>query len=75
MTLPQTTSLRPAQLKDAATDLLGAGGRMQMAYAWYPEPHRLELRYTASPADAAPFAIWRCDASEPCQVSPAFRRC
>ena len=36
-----------------------------MAYAWYPEPHRLELRYTASPAGAAPFAIWRCDASEP----------
>ena len=65
MTLPQTTSLRPAQLKDATTDLLGAGGRMQMAYAWYPEPHRLELRYTASPAGVAPFAIWRCDASEP----------
>jgi formate hydrogenlyase subunit 5 len=65
MTLPQTTSLRPAQLKDAATDLLGSGGRMQMVYAWYPEPHRLELRYTASPAGAAPFAIWRCDASEP----------
>jgi formate hydrogenlyase subunit 5 len=65
MTLPQTTSLRPAQLNDATTDLLGAGGRMQMAYAWHPEPHRLELRYTASPAGAAPFAIWRCDASEP----------
>ena len=65
MTLAQITSLRPAQLKDAATDLLGSGGRMQMAYAWYPEPHRLELRYTASPAGAAPFAIWRCDASEP----------
>ena len=65
MTFAQTTSLRPAQLKDAATDLLGSGGRMQMAYAWYPEPHRLELRYTASPAGAAPFAIWRCDASEP----------
>ena len=65
MTLAQITSLRPAQLKDAATDLLGSGGRMQMAYAWYPEPHRLELRYTASQAGAAPFAIWRCDASEP----------
>ncbi len=65
MTLAQIISLRPAQLKDAATDLLGSGGRMQMAYAWYPEPHRLELRYTASQAGAAPFAIWRCDASEP----------
>jgi Ni,Fe-hydrogenase III large subunit len=38
---------------------------MQMAYAWYPEPDRLELRYTASPAGREPFAIWRCDASEP----------
>ncbi len=45
--------------------LLASGGRMQMAYAWYPEPHRLELRYAASPAALAPFAIWRCDASEP----------
>ena len=53
MTLAQITSLRPAQLKDAATDLLGSGGRMQMAYAWYPEPHRLELRYTASQAGIA----------------------
>ena len=26
-----------------------SGGRMQMAYAWYPEPDRLELRYVASP--------------------------
>ncbi len=38
---------------------------MQMAYAWYPKPDRLELRYTASPAGTAPFAVWRCDASEP----------
>ena len=65
MTALQVTSLRPAQLKDAATGLLAAGGRMQMAYAWYPEPHRLELRYTASPANAAPFATWRCEAAEP----------
>ena len=65
MTALQVTSLRLAQLKDAATGLLAAGGRMQMAYAWYPEPHRLELRYTASPANAALFATWRCEAAEP----------
>jgi Ni,Fe-hydrogenase III large subunit len=45
--------------------MLASGGRMQMAYAWYPEPERLELRYTASPPANAPFAIWRCDATEP----------
>jgi len=36
-----------------------------MAYAWYPEPQRLELRYTASPAGNAPFAIWRCETTQP----------
>jgi formate hydrogenlyase subunit 5 len=64
MSAPQITALRPAQLKDAATNLLASGGRMQMAYAWYPEPGRLELRYTASPALTAPFATWRCDAND-----------
>ncbi|MGA8079601.1 MAG: NADH-quinone oxidoreductase subunit C [Xanthobacteraceae bacterium] len=61
----QPLALRPGELKDAATRLLASGGRMQMAYAWYPEPDRIELRYTASPADNAPFAIWRCQADEP----------
>ncbi len=65
MTMPAATSLRPAELKNAATRLLASGGRMQMAYAWYPEPDRLELRYTASPAGNAAFATWRCDANEP----------
>lgn len=64
MTVSQPISLRPAELKDAASRLLASGGRMQMAYAWYPEPDRLELRYTASPPANAPFAIWRCDANE-----------
>jgi formate hydrogenlyase subunit 5 len=45
--------------------MLASGGRMQMAYAWYPEPQRLELRYTVSPAGNAPFAIWRCETTEP----------
>ena len=50
MTVTQAISLQPAELKDAATRLLATGGRMQMVYAWYPEPDRLELRYTAKPA-------------------------
>jgi formate hydrogenlyase subunit 5 len=65
VTVPQATSLHPAELKDAATRLLASGGRMQMAYAWYRDPHRLELRYTASQGGTAPFAVWRCDATEP----------
>jgi formate hydrogenlyase subunit 5 len=65
MTAAPVTSLHPAALKDAAARLLASGGRMQMAYAWYPEPQRLELRYAASEPGAASFAIWRCDATAP----------
>jgi Ni,Fe-hydrogenase III large subunit len=67
-------ALTPDKLKDAATRLLSSGGRMQMAYAWYPTPDRIELRYTASPPDNAPFAVWRCEASGPvpslAEISP-----
>lgn len=59
------TSLRPEELKDAASRLVESGGRMQMAYAWYPAPDRLELRYAASPPARASFTIWRCDGNEP----------
>jgi formate hydrogenlyase subunit 5 len=65
MTAAQAISLRSAELIDATTRMLASGGRMQMAYAWYPEPQRLELRYAASPAGNAPFAIWRCETTEP----------
>jgi formate hydrogenlyase subunit 5 len=62
MTASPPATLHPAALKDAAINLLTSGGRMQMAYAWYRAPHELELRYVASLAGRAPFAVWRCDA-------------
>ena len=64
MTVLQQTTLRPGELKDAATKLLAAGGRMQMAYAWYPRPRQLELRYVAAIPGEKPFAIWRCAADD-----------
>ncbi len=64
MTATHQRSLRPADLQDAAAGLLASGGRMQMVYAWYREPRRLELRYVASVPDQATFAVWRCEASE-----------
>jgi formate hydrogenlyase subunit 5 len=64
MTAPQVLSLRPSDLKDATSGLLASGGRMQMLYAWYPQPRELELRYVASFANNRPFEIWRCDASD-----------
>jgi formate hydrogenlyase subunit 5 len=48
----------PGQLKGAAARLLDAGGRMQMVYAWYPAPNRIELRYVAHEKPLKPFAVW-----------------
>ena len=60
MNVPQQTSLQPDQLTAAATRLRDADGRMQMVYAWYPDPSRIELRYVATEAGQREFAIWRC---------------
>ena len=64
MTAQEIKSMRPAELNETASNLLAAGGRMQMVYAWYPRPRQIELRYVASVAAQAPFAVWRCEANE-----------
>jgi Ni,Fe-hydrogenase III large subunit len=56
----ETISIDPDRLAEAIADLLAAGGRMQMAYGWYPSPGRLELRYVASRRTSDDFQIWRC---------------
>ncbi len=65
MNVPRKTSLQPEQLRGAATRLREADGRMQMVYAWYPDPHRIELRYVATEAGESAFAIWRCAPAGP----------
>lgn len=55
------TSLNPEQLREAASRLRDRNGRMQMVYAWYPMPGRLELRYVVTEPDERPFGIWRCE--------------
>ena len=60
MTGSQNISLRPEELKEAALRLRDRGGRMQMVYAWYPEPHRLELRYVVTEPRQHPFSVWVC---------------
>ncbi len=57
--------LSPAALKEAARELISAGGRMQMVYAWYPRPGQIELRYVASAPGKVPFAIWRLEPNGP----------
>ena len=56
-------TLRTVAARDlpaAARALLETGGRMQMAYAWWPDHGAPELRYLATPGKADEFWIWRC---------------
>ncbi len=57
--------LGPGELMTACGDALRNGGRMQMAYAWFPEPGRpAELRYLCAPGARLPFVQWRCRPGE-----------
>jgi formate hydrogenlyase subunit 5 len=58
--MPHLTSIRPDELREAATRLRDNDGRLQMTYAWYPEPGRVELRYVATEADQHHFTTWQC---------------
>lgn len=53
--------LAPAALPAACDGLLHSGGRMQMAYAWFPDgqPHP-ELRYLADIGSGKAYQLWRC---------------
>ena len=57
--------LRPQELPDACAGALAEGWRMQLAYAWWPDPKSLELRYLLSRAALHAFAVWRCRPAGP----------
>ncbi|MGH7075465.1 MAG: nickel-dependent hydrogenase large subunit [Stellaceae bacterium] len=50
--------IEASALRAEAAALLARGGRIEMAYAWYPAPGRIELRYLARQDGA--FLLWRC---------------
>ena len=56
----EATIVSCAEMREIARDLFAGGGRMQMVYAWQPEPGAIELRYVASPPEAGRFLLWRC---------------
>jgi formate hydrogenlyase subunit 5 len=60
MTGFELISIEPADLPIAVDRLIKSGGRMQMAYGWYPEPGQLELRYLATGGGKDGFVVWRC---------------
>lgn len=56
---PLLEDLEPAELRPRCRAAVEAGQRMQMAYAWFPEPTTPELRYVVH-AGTGPLVIWRC---------------
>lgn len=62
---PEPLIISPDALPAAAKRVLESGGRMQMAYAWYPQPGQVELRYVSGDGGGRPFAVWRCPVTGP----------
>jgi Ni,Fe-hydrogenase III large subunit len=52
--------IEPDDLPAAVGEVIRDGGRMQMAYAWYSAPGRIELRYVGSRGQKEDFFMWRC---------------
>jgi len=58
--------IEPSGLAAACRELLAAGGRMQMAYAWFPGRRgEAEVRYLASAEPRRPFQMWRVQSGAP----------
>jgi formate hydrogenlyase subunit 5 len=56
----EIVSIAPEDLPAAVAELIRGGGRMQMAYARYAEPGRIELRYLGSRGPREDFFMWCC---------------
>jgi Ni,Fe-hydrogenase III large subunit len=65
--------IEPGELDERLQQLLGSGGRMQMAYAWYPEPTAPEVRYLAAPGSGQSLQMWQCAADHGHLPSLALR--
>jgi Ni,Fe-hydrogenase III large subunit len=50
--------IAPEAVPEAVAGLIAAGGRMQMAYAWRPQPDVVELRYLADRPRREGLTLW-----------------
>ncbi len=63
----------PEELPSACKELLRVGARMQMAYAWFPEPGTpTEVLYLANQAPHQPFLLLRCRLSRMDGILPSL---
>lgn len=56
--------LSPDELPEICRALMGQGARLQMAYAWFPEPSKPEVLYLADRKSHELFPLLRCQLSE-----------
>lgn len=58
MSALEVIQVEAAELPGAVHTLTKAGGRMQFAYGWHPEPGAIELRYVADRPQRKGLQIW-----------------
>lgn len=64
--------LSPDQLPEVCRALLTEGARLQMAYAWFPEPDTPEVIYLADGKRLEPFPLLRCRLRDGCRELPSL---
>lgn len=63
----------PHSIPQACEELIQAGARMQMAYAWFPKPGQpAEVIYLADRAPHQPFELLRCTLTDEKQELPSM---
>lgn len=62
----------PDELPEVCRALMADGARLQMAYAWFPEPDRPEVIYLADKKPGEPFPVLRCRLPEGCRELPSL---
>ena len=65
--------LTVAELLPACEELLARGGRMSMAWGWFPGSTAREVCYLAAPGPRRPFILWRCGVTHETLPSLAAR--
>ena len=64
--------ISPDELPEVCRELTAEGARMQMAYAWFPEPERPEVIYLADRKAHEPFPLLRCQLPSGCRELPSL---
>jgi formate hydrogenlyase subunit 5 len=62
----------PNELPEVCRALMADGARLQMAYAWFPEPGQPEVIYLADKKPGEAFPVLRCRLPDGCRELPSL---